>query len=99
MTIETVITLEPISTVASNESSSDDWLNNNDAELINASAQHDSVATSIEGERYNVDTIACKTTSQGVFLQTANGEVELFSGDLIIVAEQMLRVKVTQENT
>ena len=99
MTIETVITLEPISAVAINESSGDDWLNNNDAELINASAQHDSVETSINGERYNVDTIACKTTSQGVFLQTENGEVELFSGDQIIIAQQAFRVKVTQENT
>jgi hypothetical protein len=97
MTYEAEIRLKPIQKSAVATVDGDDWLNNDNTELLNEiSTTADTHINSI-GQHYTVDSLLLNTRNTGIFLKTRQGDVELFTGDEISIAEQRYEVVINHQ--
>jgi hypothetical protein len=96
MTYEARIQLVPITHVADVEAADDDWLNNDSTDLL--STVDDLKTTSKTcGQQYTVTSLMLKTTTEGCYLKKEKGDIELFSGDAIILGEHSFQVVIEHQ--
>lgn len=99
MLMQYIVELKAVSEVLSGEIvQSDDWLNNNDLDLLNDGAQLGSTSEYTNGQHYHCESLKLKITDRGVFLLNNDGEIELFSGDKLTANNQTYHAVITSES-
>jgi hypothetical protein len=92
----TTIELHPIATEANKTSNGDDWLNNNSVELINTKVDPKIATHAANGVTHHCAQLMIHCEGQRFFVESQLGEIELATGDILVVSAQRYQVIIRQ---